>query len=447
MKRRINILIALFTCMSITSVLIIGQESVNTSFNSISKVEIELLLADVAKTNPMAIKRLAEDPENMKRQINGLKEMLAFASQAKREGLADEAPNKQELENIRIEVTAVNYDREMNKNKGPMPSFGSISNQQIAAFWTDKTRENEFKDFLNAKIEILRSSNPEMKDRDISKEEEGQSRDIFAKTRIYENEFQKKAKAGELLQEFIDKTILQVKLQQASFLVRLYAEKVAEKTIATDEEITQYIAEHPEFDQTAKKATAQSILDRAKAGEDFAELANEFSDDPGNKAANGKLKGGVYFNVPKGRMVSKFESAALALKPGQIASELVETDFGYHIIKLERKRIRKSTLTYDVRHILISTSYKDPADANARELPVRDYVRNKLDEGKEKLLLEKLVVENQISVPEDFTVPEITEKQITDFHDKARIEQTPSVTNKRVVKNKRAKKRRQVKND
>ncbi|MFN0140890.1 MAG: hypothetical protein ACKVQW_12495, partial [Pyrinomonadaceae bacterium] len=91
--------------------------------------------------------------------------------------------------------------------------------------------------------------------------------------------------------------------------------------------------------------------------------------------------------------------------------------------------------------------YKDPSDANARELPIKDYVRTKLEENKEKLLLEKLVVENQISVPEDFTIPEITEKQINDFIDKARIEQAPSVTNKRVVKNKRAKKRRQVKND
>ncbi|MFN0141571.1 MAG: peptidylprolyl isomerase [Pyrinomonadaceae bacterium] len=441
MKRRINILIALFTCILIAGAVIFGQVSVNSSFNSISRDEIEMLLADVAKTNPMAIKRLVEDPENLRRQINALKEMLAFASQAKREGLADEPQNKQELENIRIEVTAVIYDRELNKDKGPMPPFGFISDQQIATFWDDKTRDNEFEDFLNAKIMILRAGNPDMKDRDISKDEKAQARDIFAKTKIYENEFEQKAKAGELSQEFIDKIILQVKLQQASFLTRLYADKAAHKTIATDEEIAQFIAEHPEFDLSTKKATAQKVLDRAKAGENFAALANEFSDDPGNRSSKGRLRGGIYFNVPKGRMVSKFESAALALKPGQVASELVETDFGYHIIKLERKRITKSKLTYDVRHILISTGYKDPSDANARELPLEDYVQNKLEEEKQKLLVQRLVVENNITVAEDFSIPEITEKQINDFMDKARLEQTPK------VKTKRAKKRRQVKND
>ena len=52
-----------------------------------------------------------------------------------------------------------------------------------------------------------------------------------------------------------------------------------------------YIADHPEFDPAQKRAQAQQILDRAKAGEDFAALANEFTQDPGNKGPDGAAAG------------------------------------------------------------------------------------------------------------------------------------------------------------
>lgn len=426
------------------------------SFNQITREEIETLLADVQKSNPMALKRLAEDPENKKKQLEGLKQMMAFASQAKKEGLADEANNKQELENIRAEVLAVNYDREINKDKGQMPPFGFITEDQIKAFWENtapqasptfwdkiglgektETRapEDEFTDFLNAKIEILKSSNPEMKDREISEEEKTQARDVFAKTRIYRTEFEQKAKSGELTPEFIKKANLQVKLQQASFLTKLYSDKSAEKMKVTDEEVDKYIAEHPELSPAEKRVKAQQVLDRAKAGEDFATLANELSEDPGNKGSDGKGNGGLYSDVPKGRMVAPFETAALALEQGQVSPELVETDFGFHIIKLERKlgpapkKEKKEGEppapegdTYDVRHILISTAAKDPNDPTAREMPVKDFVRSKLEKEKEEKLLEEIVASNGVTVAEDFTIPTVTDEEIQQMQQKQRMQ-------------------------
>lgn len=386
------------------------------NFNSISREEIEMLLADVAKTNPMILKRLAEDPKMKQQQIENLKQLLAFASQAEKEGLANDPTNKQELENIKAEIIAVNYDREINKDKGPMPSFGFISEEQVANYWAENPEhENEFNNFINSKLEVLKATNPDMKDREISEEERTQAREIFAKIRIYKREFDQKAAAGELDKAFVDRVNLQVKLQQAQFLARLYSEKVAEQLKVTDEEIDKYIAENPEIDPAQKRAKAQEILNRAKAGEDFAALANEFSQDPGNAPPGGEPQGGLYKDVPKGRMVAPFEAAALALQPGEVAAEPVETDFGYHIIKLERKLEKKGDEeTYDVRHILISTGIKDPENTNpmAREVPVRDYAREKLEEEKEKKLLEQIVASNNIRVPDDFTVPTVTDEQL-----------------------------------
>ena len=80
----------------------------------------------------------------------------------------------------------------------------------------------------------------------------------------------------------------------------------------------------------AAKKKAEELLQRAKAGEDFAQLAVEYSEDPGSAD-----KGGDYL-FSRGYMDSTFEEAAFNLKPGQI-SDLIKTRYGYHIIKLEEK--------------------------------------------------------------------------------------------------------------
>src|SRR5688572_26419961 len=403
-----------------------------------------MLLADVAKVNPMVLKRFSEDPEMKKQQLENLKQLLAFASQAQREGLTNEPNNRQELRNIRSEVVAVNYDRESHKDAGPMPPFGFITEEQINSFWGQgdqapqgfwaslknkvglgpQNNELEFQKFVDTKVALLRASNPQFKDREISDEEKKQAREIFAKIEIYEKEFDEKAEAGELPKEFTDKVGLQVKLQQAQFLAKIYSEKMADKVKVTDEDIAKYIAEHPELDMSQKRAKAEEILNRAKGGEDFAKLANEFSEDPGNTNPQSNEKnGGLYADTPKGRMVPAFEQAALALEPGQVAPDLVETDFGYHIIKLEKKGEGKDasgqpTVTYDVRHILISTGFKDPENPPGREMPVKSYVRSKLEEEKEKKLIEDLVAQNHVQVPEDFDVPQVSDEQIKEMMEK-----------------------------
>jgi peptidyl-prolyl cis-trans isomerase D len=83
----------------------------------------------------------------------------------------------------------------------------------------------------------------------------------------------------------------------------------------------------PEEKDAAKKK-AEDILARVKKGEDFGKLAKEFSEDPGSKD-----KGGQYPGEMVEQFVEPFKKAVESVKPGELVQDLVETQFGWHIIK------------------------------------------------------------------------------------------------------------------
>lgn len=81
---------------------------------------------------------------------------------------------------------------------------------------------------------------------------------------------------------------------------------------------------------TKAREEIEALLIRAKAGEDFATLAREHTQDPGSVSTGGE------YTFGRGVMVKEFEDAAFALEVGGI-SEIVETQYGFHILKLEEK--------------------------------------------------------------------------------------------------------------
>ncbi len=98
-----------------------------------------------------------------------------------------------------------------------------------------------------------------------------------------------------------------------------------------------------EAKQNEVLAKANEVLARIRAGEDFAVLAEEFSDDPGSKRKGGDL--GI---IGKGQMVPAFEEAVYAMAEGEI-SEPVKTEFGYHLIKLNSLEAEAVKPLADVR--------------------------------------------------------------------------------------------------
>ena len=116
----------------------------------------------------------------------------------------------------------------------------------------------------------------------------------------------------------------------------------------------------PEQKAEAKKK-AEALQKRAAKGEDFATLAKENSEGP--SAKNGGELG--YFS--KKQMVKPFADAAFALKPGQI-SDVVETRFGYHVIKVEDKKPASTVPLADVKDRIRDALKQQKVGAAMREM-------------------------------------------------------------------------------
>ena len=110
-----------------------------------------------------------------------------------------------------------------------------------------------------------------------------------------------------------------------------------------------------------KKAQAEKILEMAKTGEDFASLARQYSEGPS------KNDGGSLGYFEKGRMVPAFDEAVFALKEGEI-SAVVQTDFGYHVIKLEEIQPEKVTPLEEAREEIVRSLQRDQAQELAFQL-------------------------------------------------------------------------------
>ncbi len=122
------------------------------------------------------------------------------------------------------------------------------------------------------------------------------------------------------------------------------------------------------------EATAKEVKSKLDKGEEFADLAKEYSTDASNAESGGELG---YFG--KGEMEAAFEEAAFALKANEISGP-VKTDYGYHIIKVEDKKEAKEAV------------YEDSKEAAKKALfdeRMQTEYYNWLEEKKEEYKIEK----------------------------------------------------------
>ena len=142
--------------------------------------------------------------------------------------------------------------------------------------------------------------------------------------------------------------------------------------IPTKVELSQIVI-RPEISHIQKDELRQKLntfRERVYSGEDFKMLATLYSDDPGSASNGGELG-----FVSRGDLVPEFERAAFRLKEGEI-SEVVESQFGFHIVQLIKRRGEQ----INVRHILLKTKVSSTALHNAR-IKIEE-IEKEINEGK-----------------------------------------------------------------
>ncbi|MFZ2658335.1 MAG: peptidylprolyl isomerase [Victivallales bacterium] len=123
--------------------------------------------------------------------------------------------------------------------------------------------------------------------------------------------------------------------------------------------------------QKALKKT-QEILAKLKSGEDFAKLAKE------NSTCPSKEKGGDLGSFEKGKMVPEFEKSAFSLKPGEM-SDIVETQFGYHIIKVSERNDAETAPLKDVKSFILDNMKKQKTSEAVQKLIESEKQKRKVE--------------------------------------------------------------------
>lgn len=234
--------------------------------------------------------------------------------------MIDDKVLKQEAKNRKIKVTKRETEEGIAQVKKRFPSD--------AEFQAELKKENltmaQFEKRIEEQMSVMKLIEQEIKAKTPPPTDQ--------EVRAYFDQIQSKMNGKDL---GLDKKDEEEIGNLAKYLSRSTAEQVRARHILVAVDKNASMNDKAEALKKIKK-----VQQELKSGGDFEELAKKYSDDPGSKNRGGDLG---FFS--KGDMVPEFEKAAFSLGVGEV-SEPVQTDFGYHIIKVEEKRAARK-LTYD----------------------------------------------------------------------------------------------------
>jgi peptidyl-prolyl cis-trans isomerase C len=247
-------------------------------------------------------------------------------------------------------ITRAELDREMGRARQQLTSTGrSLGSDQIS-----KMEKSILEDLIKTELLYQESQAQKIEIDDATIDE-------YLAT--VKKRFPVEAQFEESLKEMnISQAELRSSLRQSKAIDQLIDKQIIQKINISEEESKSYYDGNPEFFKQpgqvrashilikvdpgadeSQKASARKELEKVqkklKKGEDFAALAKEFSQGP-----SGPSGGDLGYFGPK-QMVKPFEDAAFALKSGEV-SDIVETRFGYHLIKVVDKKA-ESTMPYE----------------------------------------------------------------------------------------------------
>ena len=219
--------------------------------------------------------------------------------------------------------------------------------------------------------------------------QESKKKGIVVNAEAVSDEFQKiqqrypnKEEFNKLLSEMgLTESDVRKQIARGMAIQQLMDKEVTEKIKISDEETKSFYDKNPQLFQQPEQVKARHILikvqadapddqkaearkkieavqEKVKKGEDFATLAKTYSEGPSGP------RGGDLGYFRRGQMVKPFEDAAFSLKPNE-TSEIVETRFGYHLIKVDDKKPAKKMTYAEVKDRLNEHLKKQKADSES----------------------------------------------------------------------------------
>ena len=302
-------------------------------------------------------------------------------------GAAEQAPDGDKAATVNGQViTKTELDQELQ----PVLQRMAMQGQQPQPEQVAEIREKVLDSLINRELLVQ-----DAKAQGVSVEAEA----LDAQMEQVRGQFPEEAQFKEALSQMgIDEETLRAQMRQRLLIQKLIEERIAKDVTVTDEEAQAYYAAHPEQFKTGEQIRARHILiksepeasdtDKKEArqkleevqgklekGESFADLAEEYSEGPSGP------KGGDLGYFERGQMVKPFEDAAFALKDDEV-SEIVETRFGFHLIKAVDRKAASTTPFAEI---------KDQIKAQLKKQAVQETVGEHLEALKAKAEIERFL--------------------------------------------------------